>query len=56
MVQLPPCRGFQWRCQGLGPLAAGWPYDGLPHYEVASWMCVGAFAAGGQRHRSRATS
>ena len=30
-------------CAGLGPLAAGWLYDGLPHYEVAFWMCVGAF-------------
>jgi MFS family permease len=36
-------------CAGLGPLAAGWLYDGLHHYEVAFWMCAGAFllAAGG---------
>ena len=30
-------------CAGLGPLAAGWLYDGLHHYEVAFWMCAGAF-------------
>jgi MFS family permease len=30
-------------CAGLGPLAAGWLYDGLHHYEVAFWMCACAF-------------
>jgi len=30
-------------CAGLGPLAAGWLYDGLHHYEVAFWLCAGAF-------------
>jgi MFS family permease len=30
-------------CAGLGPLAAGWLYDGLHRYEVAFWMCAGAF-------------
>ncbi len=30
-------------CGGLGPLAAGWLYDGLHHYEVAFWLCAGAF-------------
>ena len=28
---------------GLGPLAAGWLYDVLHHYEVAFWSCAGAF-------------
>ena len=27
-------------CAGLGPLAAGWLYDGLHHYEVAFWLCA----------------
>lgn len=30
-------------CAGLGPLAAGWLYDGLHHYEVAFWLCAAAF-------------
>ncbi len=30
-------------CAGLGPLAAGWLYDALHHYEVAFWLCAGAF-------------
>jgi MFS family permease len=30
-------------CAGLGPLAAGWLYDVLHHYELAFWLCVGAF-------------
>ncbi len=30
-------------CAGLGPLAAGWLYDGLHRYEVAFWLCAGAF-------------
>ena len=30
-------------CAGLGPLAAGWLYDMLHHYEVAFWLCAGAF-------------
>jgi MFS family permease len=30
-------------CAGLGPLAAGWLYDVLHHYEVAFWLCAGAF-------------
>jgi MFS family permease len=30
-------------CAGLGPLAAGWLYDELHHYEVAFWLCAGAF-------------
>jgi hypothetical protein len=30
-------------CTGLGPLAAGWLYDGLHHYEVAFWLCAAAF-------------
>ncbi len=30
-------------CAGLGPLAAGWLYDGLHHYEAAFWLCAGAF-------------
>ena len=30
-------------CAGLGPLAAGWLYDGLRHYEVAFWLCVAVF-------------
>jgi MFS family permease len=30
-------------CGGLGPLAAGWLYDRLGSYEVAFWLCVGAF-------------
>lgn len=30
-------------CEGLGPLAAGWLYDGLHHYELAFWSCAGAF-------------
>jgi MFS family permease len=30
-------------CAGLGPLAAGWLYDGLHHYEVAFLLCAGAF-------------
>lgn len=30
-------------CAGLGPLAAGWLYDGLHHYEVAFWLCACAF-------------
>ena len=42
-------------CAGLGPLAAGWLYDGLNHYEVAFWMCAGAFllAASGITHAPR---
>ena len=30
-------------CAGLGPLAAGWLYDMLHHYELAFWLCAGAF-------------
>jgi MFS family permease len=30
-------------CAGLGPLAAGWLYDVLHHYEVAFWLCACAF-------------
>ena len=30
-------------CAGLGPLAAGWLYDGLHHYDVAFWLCACAF-------------
>ena len=30
-------------CGGLGPLAAGWLYDSLHHYELAFWLCAGAF-------------
>jgi MFS family permease len=30
-------------CAGLGPLAAGWLYDVLHHYELAFWLCAGAF-------------
>lgn len=30
-------------CAGLGPLAAGWLYDVLHHYEVAFWLCAGTF-------------
>jgi MFS family permease len=30
-------------CAGLGPLAAGWLYDELHHYELAFWLCAGAF-------------
>jgi MFS family permease len=30
-------------CAGLGPLAAGWLYDGLHHYEAAFWLCACAF-------------
>jgi MFS family permease len=30
-------------CGGLGPLAAGWLYDTLHHYEVAFWLCAGTF-------------
>ncbi len=30
-------------CAGLGPLAAGWLYDGLHHYEVAFWLCAAVF-------------
>jgi MFS family permease len=30
-------------CGGLGPLAAGWLYDTLHHYELAFWLCAGAF-------------
>jgi MFS family permease len=30
-------------CAGLGPLAAGWLYDTLHHYELAFWLCAGAF-------------
>jgi MFS family permease len=30
-------------CAGLGPLAAGWLYDLLHHYELAFWMCAVAF-------------
>ncbi|GHO95103.1 MFS transporter [Reticulibacter mediterranei] len=30
-------------CGGLGPLAAGWLYDRLQRYELAFWLCVGAF-------------
>lgn len=30
-------------CAGLGPLAAGWLYDALHHYELAFWLCAGAF-------------
>jgi MFS family permease len=30
-------------CAGLGPLAAGWLYDWLHHYELAFWLCAGAF-------------
>jgi MFS family permease len=30
-------------CAGLGPLAAGWLYDVLHHYELAFWLCAAAF-------------
>lgn len=30
-------------CAGLGPLAAGWLYDMLHHYELAFWLCAAAF-------------
>src|SRR5207244_3362742 len=30
-------------CAGLGPLAAGWLYDMLHHYELAFWLCAGTF-------------
>jgi MFS family permease len=30
-------------CAGLGPLAAGWPYDVLHRYDPAFWLCAGAF-------------
>jgi MFS family permease len=30
-------------CAGLGPLAAGWLYDTLHHYELAFWLCAAAF-------------
>jgi MFS family permease len=30
-------------CAALGPLAAGWLYDVLHHYESAFWLCVAAF-------------
>src|SRR6266446_3492335 len=30
-------------CAGLGPLAAGWLYDVLHHYELAFWLCAVAF-------------
>lgn len=30
-------------CAGLGPLAAGWLYDWLGHYEPAFWLSAGAF-------------
>jgi MFS family permease len=30
-------------CAGLGPLAAGWLYDVLHHYEMAFWLCACAF-------------
>lgn len=33
-------------CAGLGPLAVGWLYDVLHHYEAAFWLCVGAFLLG----------
>jgi MFS family permease len=30
-------------CGGLGPLLAGWLYDQLQQYELAFWLCAGAF-------------
>jgi MFS family permease len=30
-------------CAALGPVAAGWLYDSLHHYELAFWLCAGAF-------------
>ena len=30
-------------CAGVGPLAAGWLYDVLHHYELAFWLCAAAF-------------
>jgi MFS family permease len=30
-------------CAALGPVAAGWLYDRLHHYELAFWICAGAF-------------
>jgi MFS family permease len=30
-------------CGGLGPLMAGWLYDRLQQYELAFWLCAGAF-------------
>lgn len=30
-------------CAGVGILVAGWLYDTLGSYEVAFWLCVGAF-------------
>jgi MFS family permease len=30
-------------CAGLGPLAAGWLYDWLHHYELAFWLCAAVF-------------
>ncbi|HTK09020.1 MAG TPA: MFS transporter [Ktedonobacteraceae bacterium] len=33
-------------CAGLGPLVAGWIYDTSHHYELAFWLCAGAFLLG----------
>ena len=30
-------------CAGLGPLAAGWLFDVLHHYDLAFWLCAAAF-------------
>ena len=30
-------------CAELGPLAAGWMFDVLHHYELAFWLCAGTF-------------
>jgi MFS family permease len=30
-------------CAALGPVAAGWLYDSLHHYELSFWLCAGAF-------------
>ena len=30
-------------CAGLGPVAAGWLYDGLHQYAAAFWLCAAAF-------------
>jgi len=37
-----------------GPLAAGWLYDGLHHYDVAVLVVRLRLPAGSHRHRSRA--
>jgi len=43
MARLPRCRASPGAVCWSGPLAAGWLYDGLHHYEVAFWLCACAF-------------